>query len=567
MSPEKARELRVRIAQAWLKDRDLTAPELATRMGCDPRVVQKVVREMKARYDMDAFSTTFGCLYDMATLVVLGLYYVTRERKGARGEGMMFSDVGEVLRAYESRQIDVNAPIVVRIREMEFAEDGSLHEKITRYKTTVGRSILSEILPPGLPFSNINKALKKKEISKLINASFRRCGIRDTVIFADQLMYTGFAFSTRAGISICVDDMLVPTKKVELLASSQKEVKEIEEQYRQGLVTQGERYNKVVDIWGRCGDQVAKAMMEQLGKEKTINREGKEVDQESFNAIYMMADSGARGSVAQIRQLAGMRGLMAKPDGSIIETPITANFREGLNVLQYFISTHGARKGLADTALKTANSGYLTRRLVDVTQDLVITEDDCGTHNGMNMRALVEGGEVIESLRERILGRTAAEDLINPETQEVVIQAGQMLDEDAIDELEAGGIDEVRVRTALTCATRFGICAKCYGRDLGRGGVVNVGEAIGVIAAQSIGEPGTQLTMRTFHIGGAASRAAVASSVDAKSDGIIGFTPELCNQLCECHGNPNWSNSADAFWRMASTDKRPSMSCCQLVLM
>ena len=304
-------------------------------------------------------------------------------------------------------------------------------------------------------------------------------------------------------------------------------MKEIEQQYVSGLVTAGERYNKVVDIWGKAGDEVSKVMMAQLAKQKTTDRNGKEVDQESFNSIYMMADSGARGSAAQIRQLAGMRGLMAKPDGSIIETPITANFREGLNVLQYFISTHGARKGLADTALKTANSGYLTRRLVDVTQDLVVTEADCGTSDGSQMRAIVEGGEVVESLRERILGRTAAEDLVNPETQQVVVEAGQMLDEDAIDDLEAAGIDEVRVRTALTCATRFGLCAKCYGRDLGRGGLVNVGEAVGVIAAQSIGEPGTQLTMRTFHIGGAASRAAVASSVEAKSNGAIGFNPTM----------------------------------------
>ncbi|MGE8375952.1 MAG: DNA-directed RNA polymerase subunit beta', partial [Diaphorobacter nitroreducens] len=283
----------------------------------------------------------------------------------------------------------------------------------------------------------------------------------------------------------------------------------------------------VVDIWGKAGDDVSKVMMDQLKVQKTIDRNGKEVNEESFNAIYMMADSGARGSAAQIRQLAGMRGLMAKPDGSIIETPITANFREGLNVLQYFISTHGARKGLADTALKTANSGYLTRRLVDVTQDLVVTEDDCGTSNGSLMRAIVEGGEVIESLRDRILGRTAAEEVLHPETRAVLAQPGRMLDEDLIEELEAAGVDEVKVRTALTCETRYGLCAKCYGRDLGRGGLINLGEAVGVIAAQSIGEPGTQLTMRTFHIGGAASRAAVASSVEAKSNGIIGFNATM----------------------------------------
>ncbi|HTH79436.1 MAG TPA: DNA-directed RNA polymerase subunit beta', partial [Ramlibacter sp.] len=301
----------------------------------------------------------------------------------------------------------------------------------------------------------------------------------------------------------------------------------IEQQYVSGLVTAGERYNKVVDIWGKAGDEVSKVMMAQLAKEKTIDRHGKEVEQESFNSIYMMADSGARGSAAQIRQLAGMRGLMAKPDGSIIETPITANFREGLNVLQYFISTHGARKGLADTALKTANSGYLTRRLVDVTQDLVVIEVDCGTHDGSLMRAIVEGGEVIESLRDRILGRVAAEDVLHPETRAVIAAAGSMLDEDVIEELEATGVDEVKVRTALTCSTRFGLCGKCYGRDLGRGGLVNVGEAVGVIAAQSIGEPGTQLTMRTFHIGGAASRAAIASSVEAKSSGVVGFNTTM----------------------------------------
>jgi len=393
--------------------------------------------------------------------------------------------------------------------------------------TTVGRALLSEILPKGLPFANINKALKKKEISRLINTSFRKCGLKETVVLADKLLQSGFRLATRAGISIGIDDMLVPKQKYELIEKAEKEVKEIEQQYVSGLVTAGERYNKVVDIWGKTGDEVGKVMMSQLSKQKTIDRHGNEVDQESFNSIYMMADSGARGSAAQIRQLAGMRGLMAKPDGSIIETPITANFREGLNVLQYFISTHGARKGLADTALKTANSGYLTRRLVDVTQDLVVTTDDCGTDQGIVTRALVEGGEVIESLRDRILGRVPAIDVLHPETQQVLVAAGTMLDEDVLDELEAAGADEVKVRTPLTCATRYGLCAKCYGRDLGRGGLVNSGEAVGVIAAQSIGEPGTQLTMRTFHIGGAASRAAIASSVEAKSDGIIGFNATM----------------------------------------
>jgi DNA-directed RNA polymerase subunit beta' len=460
--------------------------------------------------------------------VVLGLYYTTRERINGKGEGLVFADIGEVQRALDANVVELTAKITVRMTEWtkdkvteEFSSSTSLVE------TTVGRALLSEILPKGLPFSNLNKALKKKEISKLINTSFRKCGLKETVVFADKLLQNGFRLATRAGISICIDDMLVPHEKHAIIESAEKEVKDIEQQYVSGLVTSGERYNKVVDIWGKAGDAVSKVMMDQLRKEKTIDRHGNEVEQESFNSIYMMADSGARGSAAQIRQLAGMRGLMAKPDGSIIETPITANFREGLNVLQYFISTHGARKGLADTALKTANSGYLTRRLVDVTQDLVVIEDDCGTANGQVMRAIVEGGEVIESLRDRVLGRSVAEDVIHPETREVLVPAGNMLDEDLIDEIELLGVDEIKVRTALNCETRFGLCAKCYGRDLGRGGLVNVGEAVGVIAAQSIGEPGTQLTMRTFHIGGAASRAAVASSVDAKSNGVIGFNATM----------------------------------------
>ncbi len=459
--------------------------------------------------------------------IVLGLYYMTREKINAKGEGMMFADVTEARRAYDNREAELHARVTVRIKEVTLDEHKNRVEAIKRVETTLGRALLSEILPPGLPFSFVDKALKKKEISKLINASFRRCGLRETVIFADKLMYTGFTFATRAGMSIAIKDMLIPGEKDQILGAAEAEVKEIESQYTSGLVTQGERYNKVVDIWGRAGDAVAKAMMGQLGGEKVKDRTGKEVTQESFNAIYMMADSGARGSAAQIRQLAGMRGLMAKPDGSIIETPITANFREGLNMLQYFISTHGARKGLADTALKTANSGYLTRRLVDVTQDLVVVEDDCGTKNGLAVKALVEGGEVVEALRERILGRVAASDIINPETQETVYEAGTLLSEDVVDTIEALGIDEVRVRTPLTCETRYGLCAKCYGRDLGRGYLVNVGEAVGVIAAQSIGEPGTQLTMRTFHIGGAASRAAAASQLEAKSNGTVQYTAAM----------------------------------------
>ena len=460
--------------------------------------------------------------------MVLGLYSATREKINGKGEGLVFADVGEVQRALDAGEVELTSKVTVRLTEWtKNKATGDLAPSTRLVDTTVGRALLSEILPKGLPFALLNKALKKKEISRLINASFRKCGLKDTVVMADKLLQNGFRLATRAGISIAIEDMLVPPQKPEIIARAEAEVKEIAEQFDAGLVTAGERYNKVVDIWGKAGDEISKVMMGQLAKQKVQDRNGQEVDQESFNSIYMMADSGARGSAAQIRQLAGMRGLMAKPDGSIIETPITANFREGLNVLQYFISTHGARKGLADTALKTANSGYLTRRLVDVTQDLVVTEEDCGTADGSLMRAIVEGGEVIESLRERILGRTAAEDLVNPETREVVVKAGQMLDEDAIDDLEAAGIDEVRVRTALTCATRFGVCAKCYGRDLGRGGLVNVGEAVGVIAAQSIGEPGTQLTMRTFHIGGAASRAAVASSVEAHSSGVISFNAAM----------------------------------------
>ena len=467
--------------------------------------------------------------------IVLGLYYMTREKLRAKGEGMRFANVAEAQRAYQLGLVDMHARVTVRLKEYDLTEEGEKVEKITRHETTVGRALLSEILPAGLPFSVIDKALKKKEISKLINASFRRVGIRETVIFADKLMYTGYSYATRAGISISINDMLVPPEKEELIAAAEGEVKEIEDQYVSGLVTQGERYNKVVDIWGRAGDKVADAMMKQLREEPVLDddgnplkgEDGKALRQESFNAIYMMADSGARGSAAQVRQLAGMRGLMAKPDGSIIETPITANFRDGLNVLQYFISTHGARKGLADTALKTANSGYLTRRLVDVTQDLVVTEHDCGTTEGLVTKALVKGGEVIEPLSDRILGRVTALDIVNPETQETVFEAGTLLTEDEVEKIESLGIDEVKVRTALTCDTRYGLCSQCYGRDLGRGKLISIGEAVGVIAAQSIGEPGTQLTMRTFHIGGAVSRAASVSQVESKSNGVVRFTSTM----------------------------------------
>ncbi len=460
--------------------------------------------------------------------VVLGLYYTTRDRTNGKGEGLVFSDTGEVRRAFDAGELDLNARISVRLTEWTKNKETKEFVPSTKlWETTGGRALLSEILPKGLPFSNINKALKKKEISKLINVSFRKCGLKETVVFADKLLQSGFRLATKAGISICIDDMLVPKEKPSIIARAQKEVKEIEQQYVSGLVTSGERYNKVVDIWGKSGDEVSKVMMAQLSKERVLDRHGKEVEQESFNSIYMMADSGARGSAAQIKQLSGMRGLMAKPDGSIIETPITSNFREGLTVLQYFIATHGARKGLADTALKTANSGYLTRRLVDVTQDLVVVEDDCGTSDGFVMKAVVQGGDVIEPLRDRILGRVVAADVVDPSTNATLVDAGTLLTEQMVDLIDSSGVDEVKVRTPITCKTRYGLCAHCYGRDLARGKLVNSGEAVGVIAAQSIGEPGTQLTMRTFHIGGAASRAAAASQVEAKSNGTARFGSQM----------------------------------------
>jgi len=452
--------------------------------------------------------------------VVLGLYYMTRERVGAKGEGMIFADTDEVFRAYQNKQLDLQAKVTVRIREVLLDENGEkLPPAVRRVQTTGGRALVSTTLPDGMGFDMVNQDMTKKAISRLINHCYRTLGVKASVVFADQLMYMGFTYATRAGVSIGFEDMVVPKRKGEIISASEKEVKEIQNQYASGLVTDGERYNKVVDIWSHANDQVAKVMMEGLGTEEAIDKDGNTIQQKSFNSIYMMADSGARGSAAQIRQLAGMRGLMAKPDGSIIETPITANFREGLDVLQYFISTHGARKGLADTALKTANSGYLTRRLVDVAQDLVITEDDCGTNDGLLMSPLIEGGDVVEPLAERVLGRVLAEDIHNPATGELVVEAGVLLDEFWVGELEEHGIDNVRVRSVISCKTRYGVCASCYGRDLGRGHKVNIGEAIGVIAAQSIGEPGTQLTMRTFHIGGAASRMASINNVEVKSSG------------------------------------------------
>ncbi|MBI3899955.1 MAG: DNA-directed RNA polymerase subunit beta' [Gammaproteobacteria bacterium] len=453
--------------------------------------------------------------------IVLGLYFMTRSRINVPGEGKIFADIAEVHRAYESRQVSLHARIKVRIREALMTEDGPQPETFKIYDTTVGRALLSEILPEGMPFEQINRELKKKSISELINGCYRRVGLKASVIFADRLMYTGFAYATRAGISIGVDDMLTPAEKSSIIGEAEGEVKSIQNQYASGLLTDGERYNKVVDIWTHTSERVAKSMMEQLGSEQVLDADGKTVKQDSFNSIYMMADSGARGSAAQIRQLAGMRGLMAKPDGSIIETPITANFREGLNVLQYFISTHGARKGLADTALKTANSGYLTRRLVDVCQDLVVTEDDCGTTQGVTKSALVEGGEIVIALRDRILGRVVIGDILDPsDDKNILVPDVTMIDEKLVTLLEERHIDQVLVRSPVTCETRYGVCRKCYGRDLGRGHIANMGEAVGVIAAQSIGEPGTQLTMRTFHIGGAASRAAAISRIEVKTTGV-----------------------------------------------
>ena len=453
--------------------------------------------------------------------VVLGLYYLTRERVNAQGEGMLLADLDEARRAFESGAAELQARVKIRVTVHEADEDGDVHEITKILNTTIGRALLSAILPRGMEFTHINRTMSKKAISNVINACYRQLGLKKTVVFADKLMYTGFRLATKAGISIGVNDMVVPENKGEILAVAEAEVKEIQDQYASGLVTDGERYNKVVDIWSRTNDQVAKAMMDKLGTETVKDASGKDVQQESFNSIYMMADSGARGSAAQIRQLAGMRGLMAKPDGSIIETPITANFREGLDVLQYFISTHGARKGLADTALKTANSGYLTRRLVDVAQDLVVTEVDCETRNGVAMSPIVEGGDVVEPLRERVLGRVLAEPVLIPGGDKVAFDAGTLLDEAAVQRLEDLSIDHVQVRSPITCEVRYGVCSQCYGRDLARGNRINIGEAVGVIAAQSIGEPGTQLTMRTFHIGGAASRSAAVNNIEIKSNGIV----------------------------------------------
>ncbi|MFY1026194.1 DNA-directed RNA polymerase subunit beta' [Actinobacillus seminis] len=456
--------------------------------------------------------------------VVLGLYYMTRDKVNGKGEGMLLQDPCEAEKAYRTGEAELHSRVKVRITEYVKNTANEWVAQTNLVDTTVGRAILWMIAPKGMPFSLFNQTLGKKAISKLINESYRRLGLKPSVLFADQIMYTGFAYAARSGSSVGIDDMVIPAKKYEIISAAEEEVAEIQEQFQSGLVTAGERYNKVIDIWAAANERVAKAMMENLSSEEVVNRHGELEKQSSFNSIFMMADSGARGSAAQIRQLAGMRGLMARPDGSIIETPITANFREGLNVLQYFISTHGARKGLADTALKTANSGYLTRRLVDVAQDLVIIEDDCGTHEGIVMTPLIEGGDVKEALRDRVLGRVAAEDILKPGTDEVLIPRNTLLDEKLCDVIDANSVDSIKVRSVVTCNTDFGVCAKCYGRDLARGHLINQGEAVGVIAAQSIGEPGTQLTMRTFHIGGAASAAAKESSIQVKNTGTLRLT-------------------------------------------
>ena len=446
--------------------------------------------------------------------IVLGLYYMTREKRSVKGEGKIFSSPEEVRMAYDAGEVDLHAVIKVRL-----GADGHTE----RVETTVGRVLLREILPSEIPFSFINKVLNKKELATLVDQCYRFAGNKKTVILADQLKDLGFHYATQAGISICIDDMVIPPRKAELLQRANQEVLEIENQYKEGLITDGERYNKVVDIWAQVTENIGFEILEELGTVMITDPSGKKKRVPSFNPIFMMADSGARGSAQQIRQLAGMRGLMAKPSGEIIETPITANFREGLTVLQYFISTHGARKGLADTALKTANSGYLTRRLVDVAQDMVVAEEDCGTLEGIFVTPLVEGGEIIEPIGERILGRVALEDIADPFTEEVIIKANEEIDEKFVEKIENAGLEKVKIRSVLTCRSKRGVCVKCYGRDLARGQMVNIGEAVGIIAAQSIGEPGTQLTMRTFHIGGTASRRAEQTTLQPRNDGRVKF--------------------------------------------
>ncbi len=453
--------------------------------------------------------------------IVLGLYYLTRERFGEKGEGRVFSGYDEVWAAYEAGEVGLQARIRLKV-------DGELVD------TTVGRVVLREIVPDCIRFEEINKVMDKKQLADLIDICYRRAGSKETVILADRLKGLGYRYATKAGISISVDDMKIPAKKEELLNAAYEEVKEIQKQYNEGLITDGERYNKVIDIWAQATEEIAEEMLRELGTDVIKDKDGNERKVPSFNSIFMMADSGARGSAQQIRQLAGMRGLMAKPSGEIIETPITANFREGLTVLQYFISTHGARKGLADTALKTANSGYLTRRLVDVAQDAIIIEEDCGTLDGIYISSLVEGGEIIETIGERLLGRVALEDVIDPFSDEVLVSANEEIDEEGVRKIEEAGIDRVKIRSVLTCRSARGICAKCYGRDLARGKMVELGEAVGVIAAQSIGEPGTQLTMRTFHIGGTASRRAEQTTLEARHEGFVKYLN--INHAVNSHG-------------------------------
>jgi len=452
--------------------------------------------------------------------VVLGLYYITRESINSIGEGKAFSNWQEVQRALDAKIVHLHTRIKLRIVETIIDDEGTESVSSRIVDTTAGRALMSRILPKGLSYDLLNLNLTKKNISTVLNTCYRVLGPKETVIFADQLMYAGFKWSTLAGLSFCSDDMLIPDSKAGIIERAESQVEEIQGQFSQGLVTEGERYNKVVDIWSHTNELVTKSMMEELQFETVTDAEGNDVQQTSFNSVYMMADSGARGSVAQMRQLGGMRGLMAKPDGSIIETPITANFREGLNVLQYFISTHGARKGLADTALKTANSGYLTRRLVDVAQDVVVTEHDCGTDAGIRMTAHVEGGDIIESLKDRVLGRITNQDVVS-QAGDLIVTKGQLIDERIAGLIDDSGVDHVDVRSPMTCETKFGICQQCYGRDLARGHLVNMGEAVGVMAAQSIGEPGTQLTMRTFHIGGTASGSAAQSQIEVKHSGTV----------------------------------------------
>jgi DNA-directed RNA polymerase subunit beta' len=443
--------------------------------------------------------------------IVLGIYYMTREREMVKGEGRILSSCDEIRAAYDADEVNLHAKIRVRI-------DGDIVE------TTVGRVLLKEIVPEEIPFDIINRVMNKKELGNLIDYCYRFCGDKKTVILSDRLKNLGYKYATQSGISISIKDMRIPTRKKKVIEQTDKEIREIKGQHQDGLITDGERYNKVIDIWARVTEQVSNEMFQELGVDEVKDKEGKIREAPSFNSIFMMADSGSRGSAQQIRQLAGMRGLMAKPSGEIIETPITANFREGLTVLQYFISTHGARKGLADTALKTANSGYLTRRLVDVAQDCVITEYDCGTIDGIYMTPLIEGGEIIEDLGDRVLGRVSLDDIVDPITGDIIVLKNQGIDEIAVERIKEAGLEHVRIRSVLTCQSKRGVCAKCYGRDLARGRMVNIGEAIGIIAAQSIGEPGTQLTMRTFHIGGTASRRVEQSTLEAQHSGTVSYS-------------------------------------------